>query len=361
MTPDAPRPDTITPCWAPSVTALDPEWDALFAAGDGVQCTRMWFESLEEAAMPPGTCPAWLGLRHGGRPVALLPLALGPGQAAVSLTGLYTTAFQPLLRPNLPPERLGEAFGQALRTRPVTRLEALDPHWPALAPLLQGLHRAGLRTARFDHFGNWTESVAGLDHATWFARRPGALRETIRRRTRAADRAGNVRFTLHRATDRLDTAIAAYEAVYARSWKTPEPHPRFNATLLPRLATQGVLRLFVMWQGDQPIAAQYWTVANGHAAVLKLAHDDTARALSPGTLLTAFAIHTLFEEGGLAQLDFGRGDDPYKKDWVSERRQRIGVLLINPWRPAGLATLLRHRAGTLLRTVRNRAGPVAPG
>ena len=56
--------------------------------------------------------------------------------------------------------------------------------------------QARLSVARFDHFGNWYEDVAGLDWPGYLARRPGALRETIRRRTRRAERLTNARFRL---------------------------------------------------------------------------------------------------------------------------------------------------------------------
>jgi CelD/BcsL family acetyltransferase involved in cellulose biosynthesis len=59
----------------------------------------------------------------------------------------------------------------------------------------------------------------------------------------------------------------------------------------------------------------------------------------------------LFAEGGLESLDFGRGDDAYKRLWTSERRQRIGVMLANPLHPAGLALVGRHAVGRLRRGV----------
>ncbi len=49
-------------------------------------------------------------------------------------------------------------------------------------------------------------------------------------------------------------------------------------------------------------------------------------------------------------LDFGRGDDEYKQGWAAQRQQRIGLLLVNPWRVAGIATLLRHAVGRFLRS-----------
>jgi CelD/BcsL family acetyltransferase involved in cellulose biosynthesis len=66
-------------------------------------------------------------------------------------------------------------------------------------------------------------------------------------------------------------------------------------------------------------------------------------------VLTGLMIRHLLDEEHVAELDFGRGDDAYKQDWTGMRRQRHGVLLANPRRPAGIAATARHMAGRLRR------------
>ena len=334
-----------------ALAALGPEWDALFDAAPGVQSRRAWFAATEAAALPDGVAARFVGVRGEAGPLGLLPLAVGG--PAHSLTSPYSVLFQPLLAPGADAGAMGRIMGQALRTHPTVRLEALAPEWTGLTPWLAGLRQAGLLSACFDHFGNWSIDVAGLGWEGYLAGRPGALRETIRRKGKAAARDASVRFDIVQDAEGLPRALAAYEAVYARSWKVPEPFPHFNAALLGRLAPLGLMRLGVLWQGEVPMAAQYWTVAGGTATVLKLAHDETARALSPGTLLTAHMVRGLLGEG-VQVLDFGRGDDLYKQQWTEVRRQRIGVMLANPRRPAGLVALGRQWAGDLRRRLRTR-------
>jgi CelD/BcsL family acetyltransferase involved in cellulose biosynthesis len=149
----------------------------------------------------------------------------------------------------------------------------------------------------------------------------------------------------------IEAGIAGYLDVYRRSWKVPEPFPDFDAALLRAAAAAGVLRLGLLWRHAEAVAAQYWIVSHGQAAVLKLAHDEAHRALSPGTVLTAWMIRGLIEEGVQA-LDFGRGDDPYKQLWTTQRRRRIGVVLARPWRPLGAVALGRQWAGAAIRRMR---------
>ncbi len=327
------------------------EWDPLFAAGPGFQSSRAWFEATVEAALPPGAHAIFLLCRDGGRPMAMLPLLRGPGRQVRGLSTVYTCLFQPLLAPGLACpgiRRAGAALAVHCRRWPLVLLDALDPLWPALPPLLAGLRDGGLAVRRFDHFGNWNQPVPGWTWEQYLAARPGPLRETIRRKGKSCARDGRVRIETTRSLDRLGPAIAAYEDVYRRSWKTPEPAPGFTAALLPRAAAAGVLRLGVMWIDAQPVAAQYWTVSDGTATVLKLAHDDAWRSLSPGTVLTAHMVRNLFAEG-VRELDFGRGDDEYKASWAGLRRSRIGLLIANPRAPRGVLALARHLAGTVLR------------
>ena len=349
----------MTPAAAHSVTAtslqeVGPEWDALFAAGSGFQSSRAWFEATVEAALPPGSQAVFLLCRDGMRPVAMLPLLQGPDRQTRGLSTVYTCLFQPLMAPGLEDwdiRRAGAALAVHCRRWPLVLLEAMDPAWAGLPPLLAGIREGGLVTRQFNHFGNWHQPVAGCTWEGYLATRPGQLRETIRRKTGACARDGRVRIEVVRCPDRLGPAVAAYEEVYRRSWKALEAAPHFTEALLPRAARAGVLRLGVMWVGAQPVAAQYWTVADGTATVLKLAHDDAWRPLSPGTVLTAHMIRGLLDEG-VAELDFGRGDDGYKAAWTGFRRPRIGLLLANPRDIRGALALTRHAGGAVLRKAR---------
>lgn len=332
-----------------TVDALDSAWDGLFATSAGLQSSRPWLAATIAAALPEGAEPHLLAISDEAGPLALLPMLAGPNQAWGSLTTPYTCLYQPLLRPgSADVTRAIVEIGRYCRQWPITRFEALDPDWPGLGVLRRGLTKAGLVTRTFAHFGNWHEQVTPGSWNAYLAARPGALRETIRRRTRAAERAG-ARCEVYSTPAELPAALDAYEAVYRRSWKVPEPFPAFNSTLIRALAESGNVRIGIMWNDDAPIAAQYWSVSAGVATVLKLAHDEKFKSLSPGTVLSAATIRRLIDVDGVRELDFGRGDDGYKQGWAKQRRARIGLLAINVWTGAGLRELIAHDAGTLRR------------
>jgi len=342
------------------VDALPDDAAALLApAGDEFQLSAAWFRALQDAARPDGARPLWLLHREAGAAVALLPLWRAADGRLAALTAPYTCLFRPLVAAAADPAvlaRAGAAFGRACRRAGPLRLDALDLDWPGWPPLLAGFRRAGLATLRFAHFGNWRCDVAGLDWPAYLAGRPGDLRETIRRRLARAGRDPAIGFELIAGGDALAAGIAAYENVYARSWKQEEPFPRFAATVMRAAAAAGVLRLGVLRRQGVPVAAQYWTVTGGTATVHKLAHDEAERKLSPGTVLTALLLRHMLEHERVRAVDFGRGDDGYKAGWTGTRRQRSGVLLCPPWQPAGLAALGRHVAGFVAAALRKNLG-----
>jgi Acetyltransferase (GNAT) domain len=346
------------------VEALPADALALLAAAarTDFQLGPAWFRTLAAHARPAGATPLFLLHREAGRAVALLPLWRDRGGRRAGMTSPYTCLFRPLLAEGADPAavaRAGRAFGIACRGGGPLRLDALDPDWPGLPPLLAGFRRAGLVPLRFGHFGNWHADVTGRDWAAYLASRPGELRETIRRRLARAARDSSVSFEVIADSAALDAAIAAYEAVYARSWKQEEPFPAFGPAVIRAAAAAGVLRLGLLRQAGTPVAAQYWTVTGSTARVEKLAHDEAARNLSPGTVLTARMVRHLLEHDRVTTLDFGRGDDGYKAGWTGQRRQRIGVLLCPPWHPAGFFALARHLGGLALaaRGKRTNTGP----
>ena len=331
-----------------AVAALPPDARQLLGVTtQGLFGSLVWWDTVLHHGLPPGAEPVFLTLRASGRVLAVVPLLRAAGTLA-SLTTPYSCVFAPALADGLDHRQRVAAMAALARfgrTAGIVRLDALPAEWEGLTDLAEGARRAGVVPLRFDHFGNWREDVAGLDWSRYLAARPGALRETIRRRLRRAERLPDARFALFTGIDDIDSAADTFESVYRRSWKQPEPFPTFNVALIRATAATGQLRLGVWSIGMEPVAVQFWVVAEGEATVLKLAHDEAFKAHSPGTVLTALMLRHLLDNEGVKTIDFGRGDDDYKKGWAMERRQRVGLLLANPLTPAGALAILRHAAG----------------
>ena len=348
----------------PSLDALPASARAILD-GPGAEdlfASRPWFETFVRAGLGDGARPIFCVLEdEAGRAQALLPCQhtgadAGIGHPAVaSLTSFYSCDFRPLLAPGVDSEStavaLGRAVARELVREPVVRIDSLDSTLPLTKPFLAGLGRPGRALLRYEHFGRWWEPLDGRDFDAYLGARDGALREVVRRKgNRLAREGGSLTLV---ATDDLEKGIGDYEAVYARSWKEPEPFPDFQPTLMRALARAGWLRLALCAVEGKPIAAQLWVVVGGRATVLKLAHVKEFDRLSPGTLLTAFAIRALMERDRITALDFGRGDDPYKRGWTTRRTPHIGVLWTSIARRPVMAG--RHLVGELLR--RRRGGP----
>jgi hypothetical protein len=325
---------------------------ALFGQ-DGIFSTTGWYRCTIAHALPRGVRAAFVEIVCDGAVRAVFPMQHGSGGAFSALTTPYSCLWQPLFAGSASGEvfEMGKVFARYCRRHATTRLEAMDADAPWVAPLLRGVKAGGLSPLRFHHFGNWYEDMAGVDWNSYLAGRPGALREAIRRRSkRLVDKMG-ASFSICHGGAELEPAIAAYEKIYASSWKEPEPFAFFNAAFMRDCAEDGSLRLGLLSLDGKPLAAQFWVLRDRVAAVLKLAHDEESRALSPGTVLTALMIRHMLEEEQVISLDFGRGDDEYKKDWVGGRRQRLGFLLANPFSVRGGAAILRHVAGGVFRGV----------
>lgn len=331
-----------------------PDWaDPFFApATEDFFASRLWCDLVLGHALPPEAGAVLALCPPDGE--ALLTLRRDRGRLA-SLTTPYSLAWRPLFAAGADASRqtlAGRSLARALRFTPPARLELLDPDAPGLAPFRAGLATGGIRSLAYDHVGNWYEQLGPATRwAAYLAARPPSLRATITRKLARATR--DLRFDLLDSPGpALEAGIAAYEAVRAASWKPREPFPDFDAALLRRTAGAGVLRLGVLRQAadSKPVAAQYWVLDRGgtRATVLKLVHAEAARAASPGTVLTAMMIRHLLETG-VQELDFGRGDDDYKRLWVGSRRQRIGLVLADPLHPAGLLAIARQVAGGLRR------------
>jgi CelD/BcsL family acetyltransferase involved in cellulose biosynthesis len=323
------------------------------AARDDVFAGLAWFKVLAATALPPGETPIVAVLDDVQGPLAALALTrraraerLAGAREIASLANFYSCAFAPAIRAGADARASAAQLAQALVAQ-IRPFDLLDLHTLAAdaattAGLAQGLKAAGLVTQSYFHFGNWYERVAGDDFAGYMARRPPALRNTIQRKRRKLERDGKLALQILGPGDDLAAGIAAYERVHDASWKDAEPYPDFLPRLVRELGADGAIRLGLAVVDGTPIAAQIWLTAGGHATIFKLAYDERHAELSAGSILTAHMAAHAIERDHVQEIDFGRGDDDYKKSWLAQRREHHGLIACNPRSLRGIAAALRH-------------------
>ncbi len=167
--------------------------------------------------------------------------------------------------------------------------------------------------------------VRGRSFGEHMASRPGPLRTTLKRK------GGKVAVTIETAFN--SESWAAYETIYAHSWKPEEGSPAFLRRFAEAEGAAGRLRLALAHADGEPIAAQFWTVEGGTAYIHKLAHTEASKPLSPGTTLSAALFERVINTDRVDTVDFGTGDNPYKRDWMEEVRPRYQLTMFRPGRP----------------------------
>jgi len=183
-----------------------------------------------------------------------------------------------------------------------------------------------------DH--NHVLPVTGRSFAEYWQSRPGPMRTTLKRKAK------KVEVVIH---DRFDPAAwADYEAIYGESWKPEEGDPALLRAFAEAEGAGGRIRLGVAYAGGEAVAAQFWTVENGIAYIHKLAHRESAKALSAGTTLSAALFERVIDVDNVDLVDFGTGDDPYKRDWMELDRPRYRIDCLDPRQPKAWPALAKR-------------------
>lgn len=291
-----------------------------------------WFRLLERHCPPKGKLQVIRAEQDGRR--AWLFLAVD-GRSADAYAAWYSLRFRLIGDDALAPKIAGFLGDRRLSRVELAPVE--DHDVIALA-----FRDAGWSVAIEPAFGNWiARTEKGFDE--YWSRRPGQLRSTAKRKAKAAD----LDIIIH---DRFDPeAWADYEAVYRSSWKPEEGSFAFLRALAEQEGATGTLRLGLAYHDGRPVAAQLWLVEGGIATIHKLAYAEDAKGMSPGTVLGEAMFRRAIDQDGATLIDYGTGDDAYKRDWMDERRQLWRIIARNPRSLRGLAGIVRQRVRALVR------------
>lgn len=361
-----------------SLEELPAHYGRLFkaaSASSGVFLSLPWFRNLVQTAFAENKQLRLYAIEPGtseSGALALLPMCYeqaARGRFAarhLSAAGnYYTSLFSPLV--------VNTDTGIRQYLQALAKAIAFDaPHWdtvdlhplqketPLFGQLQQAFREAGMAVQTYFCFGNWYLLVNGRSYEEYFNTLPSRLRNTVKRKARQLSDSGRLRLEIISDITDIERGIAAYEKVYRASWKKPEPHPAFMPGLIRTAAEQGWLRLGIACIDGEPAAAQVWFVSNHVASIFKLAYDERFSRLSVGSVLTAHLMQHVIDMDRVAEVDYLTGDDEYKQDWMSDRRERWGILAFNLRTVNGAFAAMRHIGGGKLKSFASRAMNTGP-
>jgi hypothetical protein len=305
-----------------------------------------WFRLILSHCPPPGT-PLIVRARDEGGTAWLF--LLRDGSKATALANWYSLETGMVCDGHV---TAGLVSSLAVFLRTVDRLSVIDLaplHHDGLTALTKPFRAGGWLARHAIATTNWSIAVSGSNWADFLQARPARLRNTIRRKGQRDD------LDIEIYSSFQENKWDIYEHIYDDSWKPAEGSSQMLRALARQEGEAGTLRLGLAFYHGKAVAAQFWLVENGQATIHKLAHTETSKAKSPGTLLTAAMFRHAIEQDHVRRIDFGTGDDPYKADWMDHSRPLYHLRLYNSGTFTGVGAWGRDSLSAARRAIRRES------
>lgn len=303
-----------------------------------------WLKQLHELCLP-GNQPLIVQSAENDAQAWLFLMKKGYGNYT-ALANWYNFTYRPIFT-----DDYDEVTKLALLASVAKKLSS-QCHRIEISPVPEEDHAASLTERAFEQAGwlvfkskaddNHILSVQGRTFDQYWASRPGQLRNTVRRKAKK-----NI-VSIRIETEFSDEHWTDYCDVYSNSWKPEEGNPEFLKNIAQQEANAGCLRLGLAYIDGKPVAAQFWTVENGEALIHKLAHVEDATKSSPGTLLSVAMFQHVIDVDGVKLIDFGTGNEPYKREWMEDVRTRYRLDMFWPNNPLSWLSILRYQMSALV-------------
>lgn len=185
-------------------------------------------------------------------------------------------------------------------------------------------------------------------------------RQTMQRRTRKLAEHFANEIALLRVTtpEQVPSFLAHRETLYQRTWQAKALGGRTysreeQVAYYHAIAERGWLRSYLLMAGGQPIAFVVGFQYRGVFHCVEPGYEPSLAALGPGSVLMHLIIEDLFADQRPDVLDFGFGENQYKRTLANSARDACAIYLTPPgrWRALVLGQRGLDRLFLLGRTV----------
>ncbi len=197
-----------------------------------------------------------------------------------------------------------------------------DPSWTQ--PLVAASTAAGLQMHRV---GETPSAIASVPHGweAYVETRDGKFLRALRRHDRRLDAGDGWRIHQYDDTEALVTGWQNLLTIERNSWKhangtsianEPGTAPLYEA-VARAFAVRSALRLWILFQGDVPVAHALGVVDRQCFFLLKNSFDESYRSQSPGSVLVWRAMRAAVEQGA-RRIDFLGDATDWKRPLATE-------------------------------------------
>jgi len=268
---------------------------------------------------------------------AVFPLVKSPGKATSgyalkSLANFYTMEY-------IPPITNGPRKSRKVINAFVNYLFHEEKGWVSLDifPLDETkLEVIYLREKLAMHFPitsslchkNWIYINNNKNFDDYIACSPPRIKD-IRREERRVLKQHEVDFRMYIDDENMENAIQDYFTVYDNSWKEKENYPEFIPDLIRLCAQKNMLRLGILYIDGIASAAQLNIFHDNITLIYKLSYQEQYKNLSAGAILSFKMMQYAFSQDNSRLIDYGCGNDEYKKNWMNHCLRKTTLTAYN--------------------------------
>jgi len=331
------------------------------------ELTLPWLAATEEFMLPENSRVVVHCLYHtvsGQEPVLSIAWPLvhsidgnnkSSNKKITSLTSFYSSVTEPVF------------FTSSSKTAMLQLLVNIDKQYQWHSMQLGDFNDGIVEQAMLDYFPyqrlfSETDNVYQTDisdYCNYYQQRPSQLRNTIKRRERKLTKAHQYRTEIITNVEAFDLAFSAYKTIYQQSWKGDEYSFDFIEKVCRAALIENKLRFGLLFVDDEPAAAQLWFLQTADddsaeqtnsellqttASIFKLAYTPKYQQYSVGSILSLALSEHVISKDKATSIEFGMGSEPYKKDWLTDKRTRRSYQVFNPTNIYGKLAIIRYIA-----------------
>jgi len=346
-----------------SISELPIQAQDFIAANDNgsVFLTVPWLKNLEETVFNKNKICIYVLENSHGETQAVLPCLkfsdtlLGiSGNMCSSMTNYYSSHFSPIIDQNSDRKTQQQTLTELIASIKATNLynsfdfSQLDKNETSFKYFTEAAENSKYTVEPYFCFGNWYLELNNRSFDEYYNNLSSRLRNTIKRKTKKLEKEHTYRIQFITNETELGKYIDDYNKIYHKSWKNKEPFPDFIPNLVNVAAKEGWLRMGILYVNEKPAASQLWFIYKGTANIYKLAYDEEFSKYSVGSILSKYLFELVIDKDKVHTMDYLTGDDSYKQDWMSHRRERWGFRAYDNASLFGVLNTIKYKVKNLL-------------